>query len=354
MINDNLPRLYAEVRERSVDRLQFRFQFGDSRFRSSAGKSFHIDCGQVILQRLRILCEPPPKEFAETDIPELVVARNGSRIAATRRGELTRLVAVLTFVSGKAILSAQSPAPTASAPVFDVASVKRNTSGSFGWSSSPGPAGYSATNVALPTLVQFAYNVRAYQLMGGPDWIQANRFDIAARAGREVPNADLRLMVQVLLSDRFKLVVHREQRQMSHFTMLLARSDGRYGPNLQRVADDCDPARRSAAPERPPIAAGAAGFSGRCSAISSLARVVAEYVNAPVTAGTDLDGKWDYAVYFRSDRALTPETNERPVPASNLPSLFDALQEQLGLKLERTSGPVEVLVIDSVEMPTPN
>ncbi len=146
------------------------------------------------------------------------------------------LVAVGMLVT----LSAQTSKPT-----FEVASVKRNTSGSGGWNVSPRPGGvYNATNAVLPLFIQFAFDIDDYQLLGGPSWMQTDRFDIAARAGRETPTAELRLMMQTLLEDRFKLIIHKEQRDMSIFALVLERSDGRLGEGLKSV-DDCAKANQT-------------------------------------------------------------------------------------------------------------
>ena len=229
--------------------------------------------------------------------------------------------------------------------------MKPNTSVSTSWRSAPGPGGsYNASNVTLPVVIRFAYDIQDYQLAGRPGWMQSERFDIAARAGRDVPNAELRLMVQSLLADRFKLTVRREQREMAQYALVHARSDGRYGPDLLRVpVEDCSsPEARATASARPAPAAmsGGSAISGSCGPISAIARILGGRVGAPVADKTGLSGNWSFLIRFRSDDLAAPD--------ANLPSLFDALQEQLGLKLERTRGPVEVLVIDSVQLPTPD
>jgi len=267
---------------------------------------------------------------------------------------MIRTALIAAFVGGVGVISAQGRAPAQAVPAFEVASVKLSKSGDFGYQSNPRPGGYNATNVSLLLLIRFAYNLKDYEVVGGPDWVQTDRFDIAARAGRDVSNAELRVMMRSLLADRFKLVVRSEQRQIAQFAMVLARSDGRLGLNLERRADDCDSAGApSAARERPPFAD--AGFTMRCGSMSGLSSVVAENIQAPVVDKTGLDGKWDVAVFFRSDRALVSGTTERPASAPSAPSLFDALSEQLGLKLERMQGAVAVVrVIDSVQRPTPD
>ena len=197
-------------------------------------------------------------------------------------------------------LSAQTPKPT-----FEVASVKRNASGSFSRSIKPRPGGiFDATNTPMPAFIEFAYGFPEYKLVGGPQWVQTDRFDIAAKAGRDVPPTELRLMVQSLLEERFKLVVRQVPRQMSHFALVVARSDGRLGPDLKRVAG-CETA---SIPDVTTTAigklvAGAGGaIGGRpCVPISVIADVASRALNIPVVDRTGLTGGWDYALRFGSE-----------------------------------------------------
>ena len=260
-----------------------------------------------------------------------------------------RYVAILVLCSVVA-LNAQTPKPT-----FEVASVKRNLSGSLSSSVSPRPGGiYNATNTALSSFIQFAYSVEDYQLIGRPSWVQTDRFDIAARAGREVPTIELRQMVQSLLEDRFKLVTHREQREMSIYMLVLARSDGRLGSGFQRV-DDCKEAK-SRGPEDSP--SGARRSNG-CGSLSLVASMASWTLGAPVVDKTGVSGLFDVFIYYspeglRQLGGTVLASPDRPLPDPSLPSYPAALQEQLGLKLESTRGPVDVLVIDSVQQPTEN
>jgi len=238
---------------------------------------------------------------------------------------------------------------------FEVASVKRNTSGSGGYSANPQPGGYNATNVPLPLIIQFAYVVDDYRLLGGPGWIQSTRFDIAARANRDVPLADVREMLQSLLQDRFMLVTHREQREMPVFALRLARSDGRLGPGLKRVDDNC--ARSNDAGKGPGDAPPGAVRWNACGPIAIVASMASRELGTPVRDQTGVTGTFDMFLY------RSPEGSRQVggVPRAdsgaadpNLPSFPAALQEQLGLKLESGRGPVDVLVIDSVQQPTDN
>jgi uncharacterized protein (TIGR03435 family) len=228
-----------------------------------------------------------------------------------------------------------------------VVSIKPNPSGDRKYSSGEAPGGgYNATNVPLPVLIRFAYDIQPYELRGGPAWMETDRFDVSARAGRDVCNFELRLMLRTLLADRFKLSVHKEQREGSIFAMVLARSDGRFGSGLQRRPDACDtPRPRLAAP--PPV--GSTLMEIPCASFDVIAQALAGQMGAPVVDRTGLKGKWSLTVYYSPVAVgIGPTTNP------NLPSFVTALEEQLGLRVESTRGPVEVLVIDSVERPTPN
>jgi uncharacterized protein (TIGR03435 family) len=237
-------------------------------------------------------------------------------------------------------LDAQTPKPT-----FEVASVKPNLSGSWGFNVSPRPGFYSATNVPVAVLIQFAYDLQDYQLVGGPGWALTARFDIAARPGREVPTMEQRLMMQSLLEDRFKLVMHTEQREMPVFALVLARSDGRLGPNLRRMPDDCVKVKT--------------GANG-CGPISVVVNSASRQLRAPVIDKTGLTGLFNFSLHYSSDGTgppflpPIPSSPDRPADDPNAPSYTAALQEQLGLKLESSRGPVDVLVIDSVQQPTEN
>ena len=255
-------------------------------------------------------------------------------------------------------LSGQAPNAT-----FEVASVRRNVSDvqSFNVSARPGGA-YTATNTPLHVVIQFAYDLRDYQLVGGPSWVRTDRFDIAARAGRDVSTGELRQMLRSLLEERFKLVVRRVQREMPHYVVVVAREDGRLGPDLKRVGDDCSAVRSPDAPpaltttpgdKRVALAGPAPGFN--CLPISGVADLAARVMDVPVIDKTGLTGGWEFALRFGS---VPGQSFGRPaVPAASdpsLPSFAAALREQLGLELKPAVGPVDVLVIESIRPPSDN
>jgi uncharacterized protein (TIGR03435 family) len=181
----------------------------------------------------------------------------------------------------------------------------------------------------------------------------------------------MQLMVQALLADRFKLVVHRETREMPTYALVLAREDERLGPQLKVSTVDCSPGARRGLPpppppgpnERPPcgmrMAPGSIMSGG--TALSQLATTLSNSVGRMVVDKTGLTDRFDIDLKWTPDGMAAggglgiPGGAPPPVPVDTSgPSIFAALQEQLGLKLESERGPVEVLVIDSVEHPTEN
>jgi uncharacterized protein (TIGR03435 family) len=263
---------------------------------------------------------------------------------------------------------------------FDVASVKPNTS-----DPDPASARFTVlaggrlviTGIPLREIIRVAYQVPEYQLIGGPDWIGESRFDIVAKAegmpvlrfppGLDAPGHPVYPMLRGLLADRFKLGVHHETRTLPMYALVLARSDRTLGPQLRSSMTDCGPvnAARGTASQRPPAAtvngallcgmvgsAGPAGIrlTGDSQSMSVLTFALAGYAGRVVVDRTGLTGLYSFTLEFAINR-LPPDQLSQPDSAL---SFFMAVQEQLGLKLESTSGPADVVVIDHVERPSPD
>ncbi len=241
---------------------------------------------------------------------------------------------------------------------FEVVSIKPNTSGSPSSSTrTPGGGRFVGTNVSARRLVLIAYNLRGLQLSGGPGWLDSDRFDIDARAA-EPPTRDSQLqMLRALLADRFKLVVHKETKEQPIYALVLARSDGKLGPKLKPSTLDCS----APAPQPGQSSCGTSTninneggiMNGGARSAEEIATTLASFVaDRMVVDRTGLNGRFDFELRW------TPDNFQLPSPAgaavTDAPSIFAALQEQLGLKLESQRGPVEFLVIDSIERPTPN
>lgn len=267
-------------------------------------------------------------------------------------------------------------APDPNVPLyFEAASVKPsdpNTGPGAGIRRQPGGR-FNTFNTPVRTLITFAYQIQGYQLVGGPDWIGNARYDVVAKFEGDPPpvrpgtGADhMMLATRTLLADRFKLKVHRETRELDIYALMTARPDGKPGPKLKTAADNCSPeaiaARRGAPPPAPgtgPVCgiqwlAGRVRFGGY--PLSLFATTVSSQVGRAVVDRTGLTGNWDFEMTYAAPppQGPLPGGAEPPPTDPDAPDLFTAVREQLGLKLEATKGPVEVLVIDSIEKATPD
>jgi uncharacterized protein (TIGR03435 family) len=273
---------------------------------------------------------------------------------------------VPTFVVGPRLV-AQTPSNTA----FEVASVRPNKTGDGRVMVAMQPGGrFNASNVPARMLLRQAFNVQDFQIVGGPDWLESDRFDVVAKAPDGEFTIDImRPMLQSLLVERFKLAFRRENREMPIYALMKARSDGRLGPNLTASAVDCAArGRRGGGPPPAPPQPGQkmeCGFmmgAGRMNVggmpIGQLAVALSPILGRIVVDKTGLTGNFDFELtYSREGLAAFavsgPPLIDAPPPPNdpNIPTLFTALQEQLGLKLDAQRGPVDVVVIDRLEQP---
>jgi uncharacterized protein (TIGR03435 family) len=253
-------------------------------------------------------------------------------------------------------------------PSFEVASVKPNKSGPGAVQRAgvqPGDR-VTMTNVTLRTLIQVAYP-GVSEIVGGPGWVGSgpagDRFDVNAKAEGPASREQLQLMLRTLLADRFKLAVHTESRDEPVFALVFARSDRRLGPNLRPAATDCAALRAAAASSGAPDPCGLRTFTsalmtGRMSVrgmgLDQILGLLSRDAGRKIVDKTGLSGAFDCELTW-TPQVFLQRTFDRERFASidpDGPSIFTAVQEQLGLKLESTKGPVEVLVIDHAEHPT--
>jgi uncharacterized protein (TIGR03435 family) len=222
-------------------------------------------------------------------------------------------------------------------PAFEVASVKPNTSGS-GSSRTSGTTGQlTITNRSLKELIKMAYSVQDFQL-SAPDWLGSAKFDIVAKIPAGAQNNQLPAMMQALLAERFHLAVHRESKEMPAYALVVGKS----GPKLQQVepggtsvSDNENNNSRQITAERV--------------SMTVLAQTLARVVEHPVIDQTGLGGVFSLKLQY------TPDNAKSDGPDAAGPSIYAALQEQLGLKLQTQKLPVEVIVVDYVErVPTEN
>jgi len=254
----------------------------------------------------------------------------------------TRFSAISGIVIGvSAMLCAQTPRT----PTFEVASIKRNKSDEqpFGTIGQPGRVTF--TNLALRDLIRRSYRLSEFQVLGGPSWINAERFDVLAKVNGNPSVNERWAMLRALLADRFKLKAHTETRNLPIYRLMRVRKDGKLGPHLTRSSKLCEEGQIL------PCAVMGISRSGelqaRVDTIDDFIRRGLMFIlGVTVIDQTGLQGNFDI------DLKWTPESASDP--AADTPSIFTALREQLGLKLEPSKGPVEVLVIDSVEHPTEN
>jgi uncharacterized protein (TIGR03435 family) len=287
------------------------------------------------------------------------------------------------LVLGAALASASLGEPAldaaqgAQAPAFEVASVKRNRSGDGFMSMGMQPGGrLTMINIPVRQLIVRAYQVQPFQVLGGPSWITSDRFDITAKAPGDASPQQMSAMLETLLADRFKLKVRRETRQADVYRLVKARADGKLGDAIKPAAVECNAARGRAGAPGPPVArlGGPAGgaapacrfmiapgrFEALGQSISAFASTLAPQVGRPVLDETGLTGGYDFTLTFMPDsggRGIPagpppPGAPDLPPIDPNAPALPTALQEQLGLKLESAKGPVEMIVIDSIDQPT--
>ena len=273
---------------------------------------------------------------------------------------------------------------TAPQPQFEVASIKVNKSGDGRVMLGVQPGGrFNATNVTLRLLIRNAYQLQDFQIVGGPSWIADDHYDIVAKAedgalaGPAPPPGQpgpMQLMLRALLAERFKLVVREESRETPIYALILAKNDGKLGPQLQKSDADCAAlaAARGRGPAGPPPMAAPGAPPPPCSirigpgslmaggqTMAQFATSLGMFAGRIVVDKTGLDGAYNFTLNWTPDQAANRPPGAPPGPDGapvdpNSPSLFTAVQEQLGLKLDSQRGPVKVLVIDRVEHPTEN
>jgi uncharacterized protein (TIGR03435 family) len=245
-------------------------------------------------------------------------------------------------------------------PAFDVASVKINRSGEVETTWRPETGRFTTTNVTLKQMISTAYGppeqpLPDYQMSGGPSWIGTSRFDVVATAPGATP-AQMQPMLRRLLEARFMLRTHVETHQRPIYSLTLANRDGSLGPGMRRSTTDC--AALAADPSAAYRCGGGRIFPGTLSArgvsiarvVNGLARIMPG-VSRPVIDNTGLTGVFDIDLMWRPESLPADPDGRIPPLDPNAPDLFTALREQWGVKLEAGTGPVMVLVIDSVSLP---
>lgn len=201
--------------------------------------------------------------------------------------------------------------------------------------------------VSLKNLIWVAYDLEAYQVEG-PDWLDAAKFDIVVNVPRGATRAEANVMLQNLLADRFQLKLHRTTREVPIYALLVANG----GPKLTAAANDPNAPRPRGMMG---VSGGGTRYEFNALSMASFADTLARDAGRPVFDRTGIEGTYDIRLTFAGDRAFGPSGVSQPPPSADLPVLFTALTEQLGLRLESTTGPVDLLIVDSaLRQPTEN
>jgi uncharacterized protein (TIGR03435 family) len=239
------------------------------------------------------------------------------------------------------LLATQLGHSQTSTPSFEVATIRVSGPSSDGHTHINYPLGdrFSATNITVLALMQWACSMPEKQILEGPSWLASTRFDFQAKADTEQmkgvaseQDRDLkRRMVQALLAERFQLKFHQETRTLPAYDLVLAKSGSKLHPTRSNGKS---------------IGTGRTYFNGEGLTMILFAQELSQITGRVVVDKTNLTERYDVKLQWSSDDAPTTD--------NSAPSLFTAVQEQLGLKLEPAKESVPVLVIDRIEMPTPN
>lgn len=236
--------------------------------------------------------------------------------------------ASLALLLAAGILSAQTQDPL---PTFEAASVKPNNSGS-GSSSTNGSKGQIVfTNVTLKRLAERAYDAKPFQIVG-PDFMESVRFDIAAKYPPDTKSSDRSLMLRALLQERFKLAVHTDSKEVPGYALVVAKS----GFKLKPVEPGGSSTNESGGRVRT--------LKATKTSMAFLADMLARSLNEVVIDKTGIEGVYDFNYTWTAD-----DIDSSPTDGAPAPSLFTAIQETLGLRLQPQKVPVQIFVVDHIE-----
>jgi uncharacterized protein (TIGR03435 family) len=268
------------------------------------------------------------------------------------------LLAAFIFAALAPATRAQTQAPAAAIqpPSFDVISVKPNKSslGAYGLVITEFTAdGFRGTNVPIHSLLLQAYGLHEGEIIGEPAWASSEVFDIEAKvAGPDVAafsklDSDQRqAMLQQVLTERFKLAVHRETRELPVYALSVARG----GPKLKESA--IDPSVAASARRGGGVRMSMGMISANECTIPYFLSMLSRQLGRTILDRTNLTGNYDFTLRWNPDNGVSASSDGAQTDA--LPSIFTAVQEQLGLKLESTKAPASVLVVDHLERPAEN
>ena len=254
---------------------------------------------------------------------------------------MVRILQVIA-AGGLSVLASRSGfSQSTDLPRFEVASIRPNPDGL----SAPlniGPKSFGARGMSLGVLIEWAYDVRDFQVTGGPDWLQSASYDVRAVAADSTSASQMRLMLRGLLADRCHLQLHRETKEFSVYALTVNKN----GPKLQATKGT----------SRNNIQIRSGTLSGSGAPMTTLAKALTVLVEGPVLDKTGLDGNYDFKLEYDPSTIYSRDValGNPPALVVGASSFFTALQEQLGLRLDSQKGPLEILVIDHLEKPSDN
>jgi uncharacterized protein (TIGR03435 family) len=246
-------------------------------------------------------------------------------------------------------VSAQTPAnPASAAPSFEVATIKPVDPGPQAgrFIRMEGNNRFQAKNYTLKLLIAAAYDLNPREITGGPGWVETDKFDVqAVTPGEERPSHDAQmLMLREMLTDRFHLTFHRQPKDFSIYEITVAKD----GPKMKETSVPTEETKTLSTVYMDRVV-----MPARNASVSDLARVMQRaIVDRPVVDSTGLTGHYDFNLVWAPDE--TQFEGDISVPETDAPPLLKAMEEQLGLQMKATKGPVETMVIDGAEKPTEN
>lgn len=289
-------------------------------------------------------------------IERIMTQRLGRRLDAGRK--LLLAAAGIAAVAGPVVFGVftapaiRAQSQPAAKPAFEVASIKPNTSADHRVMFQITPGGRLAcTNATAKILITMAYNLKPHQLEGGPAWLDSDKYDITAKGNGATGRDDLKLMIQSLLADRFKLAFHRETKEMPVYVLV----PGKNGPKLHASEPSGGEVKSQFRMGRGQLDLQSANMAGLADALST-------QVGSNILDRTGISGFYDIKLEWTPDESESPlfkgppdgKAAAAPAPDAAGPSIFTAIQEQLGLKLESQKGPVEMFIIDHIEKASEN
>jgi len=277
----------------------------------------------------------------------------------------------LYWITGSLVLTLAHGAfaQTDKQPRFEVATIKPAATDARGTYIEFGRGGRTnLVNMTLKGMIGFAWDVQPFQISGGPPWLDSIRYDVTAKPEVAPPRGETAAMVQALLADRFKLAVRQATQELPIYALTLAKKDGRLGPRLTESKEgSCTPFDASK-PRPEPQPGGLRRTCGNSTVspsrlmavgvpIANLVPMLQMVLGRTVVDKTGLTGTFDISMEWTPDETQSmqwPADAPKPPQSDAGPSIYSAIQEQLGLKLESAKGPVEILIVEHAEPPSEN